>query len=87
MIRAAVLALAAVAISISWSAQPVAAREAPWCAVLTTSSGQCLLGLPVLLDRGMTNAGAVGQSRMVQSEPLTPQTTEPKRKARKGQNY
>jgi hypothetical protein len=35
MIRAAILSLVAVATSLSWSAQPVAAREAPWCAVIS----------------------------------------------------
>ena len=34
MIRAAILAFAAVATSFPWSTQPVAAREAPWCAVI-----------------------------------------------------
>lgn len=34
MIRAAILSLVAAATSLSWSAQPVAAREAPWCAVI-----------------------------------------------------
>jgi len=37
MIHAAILALVAVVTTLSWSAQPAAAREAPWCAVLTTS--------------------------------------------------
>jgi hypothetical protein len=34
MIRAAILSLVAVVTSLAWSAQPVAAREAPWCAVI-----------------------------------------------------
>ena len=37
MMRAAVLTLAAIMISFSWSAGPVAAREAPWCAVISMS--------------------------------------------------
>jgi len=35
MIRAAILALVAIVISFSWGTQPVAAREAPWCAVIS----------------------------------------------------
>ena len=34
MIRAAILAVAAIAALLPWSAQPVQAREAPWCAVI-----------------------------------------------------
>jgi len=37
MIRAAILALVTAMTSFSWSTQPVAAREAPWCAVISTS--------------------------------------------------
>jgi hypothetical protein len=37
MIRAAMLAFAAAVSLLPWSTQPAAAREAPWCAVLTTS--------------------------------------------------
>ena len=37
MIRAAILMLLAAVTSFSWSTQPVAAREAPWCAVISTS--------------------------------------------------
>jgi len=37
MIRAAILALMAAVTLFCWSGQPAAAREAPWCAVLTTS--------------------------------------------------
>ena len=37
MIRTTLLALAAATISFASTAQPAAAREAPWCAVLTTS--------------------------------------------------
>jgi hypothetical protein len=37
MIRAAILALAAVVTSFPWSTKPVEAREAQWCAVIATS--------------------------------------------------
>ena len=86
MMRAAILAavagLAAIATSFPWSAQPAQAREAPWCAVI-----------------GMTDDGVYWdcqynsfeqcRSVVVSGNPspyATPQTTEPKRKARKGHN-
>jgi uncharacterized protein DUF3551 len=88
MIRAAILALvaglAAIATSFPWSAQPVEAREAPWCAVIgMTDDGvywdcqydsfeQCR-SVVVSGNRGWCNP----------SPYATPQTTEPKRKARK----
>ncbi|HET7805325.1 MAG TPA: DUF3551 domain-containing protein [Pseudolabrys sp.] len=37
MIRAAILAFAAVVTSFAPGAQPVQAREAPWCAVISTT--------------------------------------------------
>jgi len=37
MNRAAILALVAVVSLFSWSTQPAAAREAPWCAVISMS--------------------------------------------------
>jgi hypothetical protein len=85
MIRAAILAVAAIATSFPWSAQPVKAREAPWCAVIgMTDDGvywdcqynsfeQCR-SVIVSGNRGWCNP----------SPYATPQATEPKRKARKG---
>lgn len=85
MIRAAILAFAAVAASFPWSTQPLAAREAPWCAVIgMTDDGvywdcqynsfeQCR-AVVVSGNRGWCNP----------SPYATPSTTEPKRKPRKG---
>jgi hypothetical protein len=73
MIRAAILAVAAIATSFPWSAQPVKAREAPWCAVIGMTDEQCR-SVIVSGNRGWCNP----------SPYATPQATEPKRKARKG---
>jgi hypothetical protein len=85
MIRAAILAFAAVAASFPWGAQPLAAREAPWCAVIgMTDDGvywdcqynsfeQCR-AVVVSGNRGWCNP----------SPNATPGATEPKRKPRKG---
>jgi hypothetical protein len=72
MIRAAILALvaglAAIATSFPWSAQPVEAREAPWCAVIgMTDDG---VYWDCQYDSFEQCRAVVGQSRLVQSEPL-----------------
>ena len=88
MIRAAVLTLAAVASSFPWSAQPVAAREAPWCAVLTTSNDSVYWDCQYnSIEECRTQVLSGSRGWCNPSPYATPQTTEPKRKARKGPNY
>jgi len=84
MIRAAILALAAVATLFPWSAQRVEAREAPWCAVIANSTESVYWDCQynsIEQCRAVVLAGSRGWCN---PSPYATGTTEPKRKVRKG---
>lgn len=88
MIRTAVLALAAVANSFPWNVQPVEAREAPWCAVISVTDDSVYWDCQYNSFEQCRAVILSGNRGWCNPSPYaTPQTTEPKRKARKGHNY
>jgi hypothetical protein len=88
MIRAAILALAAVVTSFPWSTKPVEAREAQWCAVIATSDDSvywdCQYYSSFEQCRSVVLAGNRGWCNP--SPYATPGAAEERRKARRGPN-
>ena len=88
MIRAAVWALAAVASLFPGNVQPVEAREAPWCAVISVTDDSVYWDCQYNSFEQCRAVILSGNRGWCNPSPYaTPQTTEPKRKARKGHSY
>jgi hypothetical protein len=84
MIRAAILAFAAIAISLSWSARPGAAREAPWCAVIGTGEDSVYWDCQYnTFEQCRPNVLAGSRGWCNPNPYATPDATEPKRKVQK----
>jgi hypothetical protein len=88
MIRAAILALAALVSSFPWSAQPVQAREAPWCAVISMTDDGVYWDCQYNSFEQCRSVVLSGNRGFCNPSPYaTPgTTTEQKRKARKDHN-
>ncbi len=90
MIRAAIqvsiLASAAVATSFLWSAQPAQAREAPWCAVISTTDDSVYWDCQYSSFEQCRPNVLAGNRGWCNPNPAYVPVPEPKRKARKGSN-
>jgi hypothetical protein len=92
MIRAAILALvtglAAVVISFPWSAQPVEARDAPWCAVIATSDDSVYWDCQYNSFEACRSVVLAGNRGWCNPSPYaTSGAPEERRKARKGHSF
>jgi hypothetical protein len=84
MIRAAIFAFVTVA-GFHGSTQPVAAREAPWCAVISSTDDSVYWDCQYYSFEQCRSVVLAGNRGWCNPSPYaTPATEEPKRKTRKG---
>jgi hypothetical protein len=87
MIRAAILVFTTVLTPLSWSTQPVQAREAPWCAVIATSDDSVYWDCQYTSFEQCRSVVVAGNRGWCNPSPYaTAGATEDRRKARKGPN-
>ena len=87
MIRTTIMAVAATVSLFPWSAQPVAAREAPWCAVISTTDDSVYWDCQYnSFEQCRPNVLAGNRGWCNPSPYATAGATEERRKARKGPN-
>ena len=87
MIRAAIVAFAAIA-GLHASTQPVAAREAPWCAVISSTDDSVYWDCQYYSFEKCRAVVLSGNRGWCNPSPYaTPATEESKRKPRKGPGY
>jgi hypothetical protein len=86
MIRAVFLALAALLTSFLWSAQAAQAREAPWCAVISTTDDSVYWDCQYSTFEQCRPNVLAGNRGWCNPNPAYVPGPEPKRKSRKGSN-
>ena len=84
MIRATILAFAATVSLFPWNSQAAAAREAPWCAVISTTDDSVYWDCQYNSFEQCRPNVLAGNRGWCNPNPYETPATEPKRKPRKG---